>query len=111
MWWSILIGALLVAGIAYLGYRLTVALLRAYRIRQVSKLLIANANEMIKNLSTSEKNKFSFADLEAMSENQIIAEYDPVNDEVVQIQLCDKGVDEVLQNAVNQHDGYIVVED
>lgn len=106
-----LFAALLIGGIVYLGVYLTVAVLKTYRKRKASKILVANASEMIKQMSTSEKNKFSMSDIEAMSGSQVIAEYDDKADEVVQIQLCDKGVDGNIKNAINQCGGYIVVED
>ena len=106
-----LLTALVIGGLVYLGVVLTVAVLKTYRKRKASKILVANASEMIRQMSSSEKNKFSMSDLEAMSGSQVVAEYDDRTDEVVQIQLCDKGVDGNIKNAINQCGGYIVVED
>lgn len=109
--WGILLGALLLCGLIYLGYKLTVFALQTYRRNKASKIFIGSATEMIKQMSQSEKNKFSMSDLAAMSGNHIVAEYDPTVDSVTHIELCDQGTDDTIARAVSEHNGYIVVED
>lgn len=108
---SVIIASLIICGIIYLGIFLTISLLKNYRKRKGSKIFIANVNEMMSEMTEKQKAKFSMDDLERMSDSQVIAEYDEVNDEVVQIQIADKGTEQKIKDVINQHDGYIVIED
>ena len=57
-----------VAGLAYLAYRLTVKILRSYRRKKQTKLIMANMGALIKEVPNREKRTLSFDDLEEMED-------------------------------------------
>lgn len=111
-WLWLLLGSLALAGIVYLAVRLTVNLLKNYRKHKNSSIFVANVGEMIHNMPESEKHKKSFSDLEKMSDETIVGEYDPNTDETVQAHFVgDQGMDANIERAIHNNEGYIIIED
>ncbi|MFR5762817.1 MAG: hypothetical protein ACLUFB_00195 [Ruminococcus sp.] len=110
-----LVSALLVvavAGLAYLAYRLTVKVLRSYRRKKQTKLVMANMGALIKKVPNREKRTLSFDDLEEMEDETIVAEYDEDSGEVIHANFVgDKGMDNNIENALNRNHGVMFIED
>ena len=109
IWW--LLGAFALGACFALGVVLTVAVIRKFRIRHNTKILVADMEKIISNMPEKEKHTISFDDLENCKDKQFITEFDPVTNEIIQTKMCDKGMDSQIQNAVNYHDGYIIIGD
>ena len=108
---AILVG-LALAGLVYLAYRVTTAFLRNYRKKKQSQIILAEVGDMIHQMPNKEKRKFSLEDLDEISDEQIIAEYNEDTDEVVQAQFVgSEGIDSNIQRALNNNDGFIIIED
>lgn len=108
-WW--LLGALAVGALIALGIKLTAQVIRDFRTRRRSKILIADMESFIRNMPDRERHSISFADLEACSGQQFISEFDPYTNEVICTKLCDKGMDYQIYNLVSKHGGYIIIGD
>lgn len=110
-----LVSALLVvavAGLAYLAYRLTVKVLRSYRRKKQTKLVMANMGALIKKVPNREKRTLSFDDLKEMEDETIVAEYDEDSGEVIHANFVgDKGMDNNIENALNRNHGVMFIED
>lgn len=101
-----------VAGLAYLAYRLTVKVLRSYRKKKQTKLLMANMGALIKEVPNREKRTISFDDLEEVEDETIVAEYDEDSGDVIQANFVgDKGMDNNIENALNRNHGVMFIED
>ena len=101
-----------VAGLAYLAYRLTVKVLRSYRRKKQTKLVMANLGALIKKVPNREKRTLSFDDLEEMEDETIVAEYDEDSGEVIHANFVgDKGMDNNIENALNRNHGVMFIED
>lgn len=109
IWW--LLGALAVGALIALGVTLTVAIIRTFRLRRNTKVLVADMEEFIKNMSEKEKHTMSFEDLEKCKGTQFVTEFDPNTNEVIQTKICDQGLDAQVQAVVRGHGGYIIVGD
>lgn len=108
---AILIG-LAVAGLAYLAYKLTTAALRKYRKRKETQIILGDIGDMIRQMPNKEKRKYSFDDLDRLSDKQVIAEYDEETGEVVQAQYVgSNGMDSTIQNLLSDNDGFVIIED
>ena len=110
MFWFLL-GALAVGALIYLGVRLTASIIRNFRIRKNTKLLVADMQEFVMNMPDKEKHSISFEDLENYKEKEFITEFDPFTNEIVQTKICDKGMDSHVRSLVNNHGGYIIIGD
>lgn len=108
MFWFLL-GALAVGALIYLGVTLTAAIIRNFRTRRNTKLLIADMQEYVKNMPDKEKHSISFEDLENKKDTQFISEIDPFTNEIIQTKICDKGMDAHVRSIVKNHGGYIFV--
>ncbi|MGN0606601.1 MAG: hypothetical protein ACI4JM_08775 [Oscillospiraceae bacterium] len=108
---SVLIG-LAIAGLAYLAYRVTVSLLKKYKKKKQSKIVMANMGDLIKNIPDKEKRTMSFDDLENIEDETIIAEYDEDADEVVQADFVnqEKGMDRNIEIALSRNDGMFIID-
>ena len=101
-----------VAGLAYLAYRLTVKVLRSYRRKKQTKLIMANMGALIKEVPNREKRTISFDDLEEVEDETIVAEYDEDSGEVIQANFVgDKGMDNNIENALNRTHGVMFIEE
>jgi len=108
---AILIG-LAIAGLVYLAYKITTAALRKYRKRKQTQIVLADLGDMIRQMPDKEKRKYSFDDLDQLSDEQVIAEYDEENDEVVQAQFVgNQGMDSKIENLLSNNDGFVIIED
>ena len=107
----LLLGALAIAAVVYLGVVLGVGILRRLRTRRNTKLLVADMNAFIRNMSDKEKHSVSFSDLARHGNKQFVSEFDPETENVIKTTICDKGFDEQMQSAVNSCRGYIIVGD
>lgn len=108
---AILIG-LAIAGLAYLAYKLTIVALRKYRKRKQTQIVLADLGDMIRQMPDKEKHRYSFDDLDQLSDEQVIAEYDEENDEVVQAQLVSsQGMDSKIENLLSNNDGFVIIKD
>ena len=108
IWW--LLGALAV-GALVLGVVLTTSVLRNFRSRRNTKLLVADMETFILNMPEKEKHSMSFSEFENCKGKQFVSEYDPYTDEVIQTKLCDKGMEARIQSVVDSHGGYIIIGD
>lgn len=110
---GILIGVLIAiaaAGLTYLSYKVTVNFLKKYRKRKNSQIVIAKLQDILRNMPNKEK--MSFEDLESFNDETIIAEYDEEEDEIVQAHFVgSEGIEENVENALDQNGGMIVIED
>ena len=109
IWW--LLGALAVGALIYLGVTLTVAVIRNFRTRHNTKVLVADMETFIRSMPDKEKHAMSFEDFENCRGKQFVSEFDPYTDEVIKTRVCDMGMDAQVQYAVNSHGGYIIVGD
>lgn len=110
MFWFLL-GALAVGALIYLGVTLTAAVIRHFRTRRNTKLLVADMQEFIKNMPDKEKHSISFDDLENCKGKQFISEFDPFTNEVIQTKICDKGMDSHVRSTVKDYGGYVIIGD
>lgn len=99
-----------IAAVVALGVMLTVNVLRTFRIKHNTKMLIANTQSIIDSIPDKDKRTMSMDDLENYCNQTIVSEYDPVTNEVIQTKVCDKGLDSNIQAALDDHDGYIIVD-
>ena len=101
-----------VAGLAYLAYRLTVKVLRSYRRKKQTNLVMANMGALINEVPNREKRTLSIDDLEEVEDVTIVAEYDEDSGEVIQANFVgDKGMDNNIENALNRNHGVMFIED
>lgn len=108
---AILIG-LAIAGFTYLTYKLTIAALRKYRKRKHTQIILADFSDMIRQMPDKEKRKYSFDELDQLSDEKVIAEYDEESDEVVQAQfISSQGMDSNIENLLSNNDGFVIIED
>jgi hypothetical protein len=108
---ALLIGVALL-GLAYLAYKLTTAALRKYRQKKDTQIAIADFKDIIRNMPDKEKHKYSFDELEQMSDKQVIAEYDKNSDDFVQAQFIGpEGMDSNIEAVLKKNDGFIIIED
>ena len=108
IWW--LLGALAVGALIYLGVVLTVAIIRNFRTRRNTKVLVADMERYIMNLPDKDKHTISASELENSKGKKFISEFDPITGNVFQTKICDKGLDPQVQTMVNRYDGYIIVD-
>ena len=67
---------------------------------------------MIRQMPNKEKRKYSLDDLDQLSDEQVIAEYDEENDEVVQAQFVgNQGMDSKIENLLSNNGGLVIIED
>ena len=99
-----------VGAIIYLGVKLTISVLRNRRSSQNSEFLIYDAKEMMKHFSDRERHTISASELDPEGVGQYAKEFDPITGEVLNTFVCDKGMDERIDKAVADHEGYIIVE-
>lgn len=108
---AILIG-LAIAGLTYLTYKLTIAALRMYRKRKNTQIILADFSDMIRQMPDKEKRKYSFEELNQISDKKFIAEFDEENDEFVQAQfISSQGMDSNIENLLSNNDGFVIIED
>jgi len=108
---AILIG-LAIAGLTYLTYKLTIAALRMYRKRKNTQIILADFRDMIRQMPDKEKRKYSFEELNQISDKKFIAEFDEENDEFVQAQfISSQGMDSNIENLLSNNDGFVIIED
>ncbi len=69
---AILIG-LAIAGLTYLTYKLTIAALRMYRKRKNTQIILADLRDMIRQMPDKEKRKYSFEELNQISEKNVLS--------------------------------------
>ena len=73
---------------------------------------MADLGDMIKQMPDKDKHTYSFDELESLEDEQIIAEYDEENDEVVQAQIIgSEGMEQKIENAMYANDGFLIIED
>ena len=96
-----IVGALVVGSVVYLGYKLTVPLLKKYRKKNTSKILAAFVKDLIKNAP-----KMNFEKLK--DDDVILAEYDEEDDELVQDISVANDADESVKKILNQNEGIVV---
>lgn len=109
IWW--LLGALAVGALIYLGVVLTVAVIKNFRTRSNTKVLVADMEEFIRNMPDKERHMMSFEDLANCRGKQFVSEFDPYTEEVIKTRVCDMGMDAQVQYAINNHGGYIILGD
>lgn len=99
-----LVAAALIAGaIVYLGYKLTVATLKSYKMKKTSKIMAAQVKDLIKKAPTMKLDDLDDDDI-------ILAEYDPEEDELVQDIAVADDVDVKVSSLVDSNDGIVVFE-
>ena len=108
---ALLISAVAIGAIIYLGVTLTAAIIRKFRTRRNTKVLVADMATFIKNMPDKEKHSISFDNLETYKDAKFISEFDPETNEIVQTKICDKGMDSQISSCVDHHGGYIIVGD
>lgn len=109
--WGILLAIAVGAAIVVLGVILTVQVIRTFRKRHNTKMLIADMEKYIQNMPDKEKHSISLDELESLEGQKIISEFDPYTNEIVQTKICDKGFDSNVEAAVDKMGGYIIVGD
>ena len=109
IWW--IIGAIAFGALVCLGVLLTVNILRNFRTRRSTKILVADFGTFIRNMPDKEKHSMSFEDLINLKDKQIVCEFDPYTNEVIKTMECDRGMDEQVERAVRNHGGYIILGD
>lgn len=102
-----------IVGLAYFAVKITVNVLRKYKQKKASKLVMANMRSLIKNIPDKEKRTFSFDELEKVSDETIVAEYDEEKDELIQANFANKKEkwDDTIDTALNNNDGIILIKD
>lgn len=108
MFW-LLLGALAVGAIICLGVVLTANVIRNFRTRRYTKIIVADMEAFIRNMPEKEKHSVSFDDLEKCRGKQFVSEYDPYTNEVIKTNICDMGMDAQVKSVVDKHGGYIIV--
>lgn len=93
--------ALAVGAIAYLGYQLTVAVLKSYKKKKTSKLLAAQVKDLIKQAPT-----IKLDDLDA--DDVVLAEYDTESEELAQPVTIAKDADTHTREILDQRGGIVV---
>lgn len=106
-----ILGALAIGTVIYLGVLLTADVIRKYRTRRNSKILVADIGKFIRDMPNKEKHTMSFSDFENYKDQKIIGEYDPETNEVVKTSIVDKGMDAQVTSFVDRCGGYIIVGD
>lgn len=100
------IGIALAAGaVVYLLVKLTIRLIKQYRKRKDTKIVMAQVKELVKDPSVAH---MSMSDLD--EDDVVIAEYDEDTDELVQCNLSND-VDQKVENLLNRNDGVLIIED
>ncbi|MCD7810946.1 MAG: hypothetical protein LUG91_03685 [Ruminococcus sp.] len=110
-----LLAAAIIAGIAYLAYRVTTSFLKKYRKKKDSQLVMASVGALIGSATKKQKNRMTLAELDALEEHEddvVLAEYDEDEDELVQQDFVDpeKWMDDNVETALDQNDGVLVIE-
>ncbi len=102
-----------IVGLAYFAVKITVNVLRKYKQKKASKLVMANMGSLIKNIPNKEDRTFSFDDLDKVSDETIVAEYDEEKDEIIQANFANKKEkwDDTIDTALNSNDGIILIKD
>ncbi len=105
-----------IAGLAYFAVKITVNVLRKYKQKKASKLVMANMGSLIKSIPNQKERTFSFDELEELekvSDETIVAEYDEEKDEIIQANFANKKEkwDDNIDTALNSNDGIILIKD
>lgn len=98
---GLIAGAFALGMVIYLGYKLTVAVLKSYRKKKTSKIMAAQVKDLIKNAPS-----MSLDDLD--DDDIVLAEYDPEEDELVQDISVANDVDSKVSNLVGGNGGIVV---
>lgn len=103
-----LLGALAVGVVVYLGVTLTASVIKKYRTRKNTKVLVADMETFIRNMPDKDKHSLSFEDLESYNNKQFISEFDPETNEIVQKGMYED-MDEQISSILDRNNGYIIV--
>ncbi|MBQ5989215.1 MAG: hypothetical protein IJL67_06945 [Oscillospiraceae bacterium] len=109
---SAILAAAVIGAITYFTVKITVNVLKKYKQKKASKLVMANVGSMIKYIPDKDKRTYSFDDLEKIGKETVVAEYDEEKDELVQAQFANQYEkwDENIDAALKQNDGIIMIE-
>lgn len=108
-----ILAAAAVCAIAYFAVKLTINVLKKYKKKKASKLVMANMGSLIKNIPDKDKRTYSFYDLEKLENETVVAEYDEEKDEMIQCNFADhtEKWDDTLDSALKKNDGIILIKD
>lgn len=96
------LGAALLAGaVAYLATKLTVSVLKSYRKKKTSKIMVAQVKDLIKHAPTMSLDELEDDDI-------VLAEYDPEEDDLVQDITIAHDIDSKVANIVGGNGGIVV---
>ena len=107
----LLLGALAVGALFCLGVKLTATVIRNFRTRRNTKLLIADMESIARNTSNKDGHYMSMSEFGNYRGKTIIGEFDPYTEDFIQVADCDVGVDANVRNVLRSHDGYVIVGD
>ena len=98
---GLVVGAFAMGAVIYLAYTLTVSVLKSYKKKKTSKIMAAQVKDLIKSAPS-----MSLDDLD--DDDIVLAEYDPIGDELVQDITVAKDVDSKVSNIVDGNGGIVV---
>ncbi len=108
---GLIAGALIIGGIVYLAVKLTIHVIKTYRKRKHSKVVMADMNKVLKEMAKNpQAGRISMNDLDELEDDTLMAEYDEDRDEIVQYHLAND-VDTKVNHLINKNDGMVIIED
>ncbi len=110
-----MLGALicfLIAGaIIYMAVRLTIDVIKRFRKRRNSKVVLADMKDIMKEAAKNPNvSHASFEDLDKIEGQTVIAEYDESTDEIVQCEIA-KEQDSKVDSFIRSNNGIVILED
>lgn len=94
-------GALAIGAIIYLAVKLTISFLKSYKKKKTSKIMAAQVKDLIRNAPSMKLDDLDGDDI-------VLAEYDPVEDDLVQDISVARDVDSKVSNIVDGNGGIVV---
>ena len=98
---GLVVSAFALGAVIYLAVKLTVSVLKSYKKKKTSKIMAAQVKDLIKNAPS-----MSLDDLD--DDDVVLAEYDPVEDELVQDITVAQDVDSRVSGIVDGNGGIVV---
>lgn len=107
---GLLVGAIAIAGLAYLVGRITIKWLKQWKTRKQNKVVAVEAQSLIKEIAKSpDIAHVSLDDLEDLDDDDVIlAEYDPDDDEIISTGYADEAGD--IDRVLNSNNGIVILD-
>lgn len=106
-----LIGCLVAATIVYMAVKLTISVIKKFRKRKNTKVVMADMGELMKKAAKDPNvSRASFDALDEIDGQTVVAEYDEETDEIVQCEVA-REQDSKIDGFMKSNNGLVILED